>query len=79
MNLLTDFFLLFIIYSFIGWIIDVVDVLIEKKELVVISVMLLLWMTFLFGPVAIVRYVSFLFFAVPLEVSFLFGTNNNAN
>ncbi|MGN1337430.1 MAG: putative ABC transporter permease [Candidatus Coprovivens sp.] len=34
MNLLTDFFLLFIIYSFIGWIIDVVDVLIEKKELV---------------------------------------------
>ena len=51
----------------------------KKKELVVISVMLLLWMTFLFGPVAIVRYVSFLFFAVPLEVSFLFGTNNNAN
>lgn len=34
---------------------------------------LLIWLTFLLGPVALVRYVSFLFYLVPVELTFLFG------
>lgn len=45
----------------------------KKNEMIIMSVMLMIWLTFLFGPVALVRYVAFLFFVIPLEVSFLFG------
>lgn len=48
-------------------------VILEKRkyETVVLMFVLLLWMTYLLGPVALVRYVSFLYFMVPMEMTLL--------
>lgn len=44
----------------------------RKAASAVLSFTALFWLTFLFGPVALVRYVAFLYYMVPLEVYLLF-------
>ena len=39
----------------------------KKREAIVLVPVLLIWMTFLLGPVALVRYVAFLYYLLPLE------------
>lgn len=39
----------------------------RKKEAIAFAPVLLIWMTFLLGPVALVRYVAFLYYLLPLE------------
>lgn len=43
----------------------------DKKTLIVLLVPLLIFLTFLLGPVALVRYVSFLYYMIPFEVMIL--------
>ena len=40
----------------------------RRKESIVFMFVLLIWLTFLLGPVALVRYVSFLYYLVPFEI-----------
>lgn len=49
----------------------------QKKKNVVWALLpvILIWFTFLLGPVALVRYVSFLFYLVPVELTLLLGGN----
>jgi len=47
----------------------------QRNELIVMAFVLLLWMTYLLGPVVLVRYVAFLFYMFPLELTFLIKGN----
>ena len=46
----------------------------RKKDMIAMIPVLLVWMTFLLGPVALVRYVGFLYALVPLEAGLFIGT-----
>lgn len=41
----------------------------KRRESIVFAFVLLIWMTFLLGPVALVRYVSFLYYLLPYELA----------
>ncbi len=43
----------------------------KRKEAVPMVIVFLIWLTFLLGPVALVRYVGFLYAMVPMELGFL--------
>lgn len=45
----------------------------RRKEACVLVPVLLIWLTFLLGPVALVRYVGFLYAMVPLEIGLIAG------
>lgn len=64
----TYFWLLILTFVYNMW---------QKKKSVVWALLpvFLIWLTFLLGPVALVRYVSFLFYLVPVELTLLFGGN----
>lgn len=44
----------------------------RRKESIVWGFLLLLWLTFLLGPAVLVRYVSFLYYLLPVFAAFLF-------
>jgi hypothetical protein len=48
----------------------------KRKEVLALVVALLVWATFLLGPVALVRYVSYLFYLLPVECALLFFDKN---
>ena len=41
----------------------------KRREAIVFGFVLAVWLTFLLGPVALVRYVTFLYYLLPLEVA----------
>ena len=41
----------------------------KRQEAVVFGFVLAVWLTFLLGPVALVRYVGFLYYLLPLEIA----------
>ena len=45
----------------------------RKKEAIAFVPVLLIWLTFLLGPVALVRYVGFLYCMIPLEAGLVFA------
>lgn len=48
----------------------------KRKEIVVVlSLILLLWLTVLLGPMVLVRYALILFFGLPLIMSFMLNGN----
>lgn len=47
----------------------------RKNILVILSLILLLWVTIMFGPATLVRYVLILFFGAPIIVAFCLNGN----
>lgn len=45
----------------------------RKEIIVVLSLILLLWLTVLLGPMVLVRYVLILFFGLPIIIAFMFN------
>ena len=43
----------------------------RRRESLALLAVLLIWLTFLLGPVALVRYVGFLYGMIPLEIALL--------
>lgn len=58
----TFFWLFLLVLAYMLW---------QKRmsELLVLGFVLVLWLTFLLGPVALVRYVAFLFYLIPVEIA----------
>ncbi len=49
----------------------------RRKEAIGLVLVCLVWLTFLLGPVALVRYVGFLYYLLPLELGLIPGRNEN--
>lgn len=48
----------------------------KRKEIIIgLSLILFLWITVIFGPIVLVRYVLILFFAFPLILTFMLNGN----
>jgi len=51
----------------------------KRKEVIIPAIALLVWATFLLGPVALVRYVGFLFYMLPVLAGLLFTPSEEKN
>ena len=51
----------------------------KRKEVIIPAIALLVWATFLLGPVALVRYVGFLFYMLPVLAGVLFTPSEEKN
>lgn len=56
-------------YFWITMVIFAVLLYYKRKESIVVAFALAVWLTFLLGPVALVRYVTFLYYLLPLEIA----------
>lgn len=50
----------------------------DRKMIFALLFIIILWMTYLLGPVALVRYVLFLYLLVPVELAMIYISNSDA-